>query len=1196
MLRKLASFWAVVFLVSMLVPLSAMPQNFTASINGVVTDPSGAVIPGAEMTLTSISTGWTAKFSTANDGLFLFGNLTRGVYTLNASAKGFRDVVQKQIVVNLNESVRVDVKMELGPAVQTVEVRGTANALNFDNGEVKGAITPETIADLPLIVSGNQRAAASFIILLPGVNTGGGANPFDSRINGGIQGGDEAVLDGVTMQEGVQSQSGMVAMFNDYPITPESVSEVSVLKSNYEPQYGYTSSAVITAVTKSGTNQFHGSGHELLRNKVLNSRSFNTPQTPIDTENDWGATIGGPAKIPGLWGGNRKAYFFFAYGGYTIRGGTVSSILSLPSILERQGDFSDWTDSSGNLIPIYDPKTTRDNPAYNSSLPVGPTNQPYLRDQFMGCNGNTPNVICPNDPRLQNSLANQWIKFLPNPTFAGTQNNYVGLPLNIGFFPAFNRVAYDGRVDEYLGDKDHFSVEIHFHQPTNLPADSLPFQLATSAVQTHGAFVGPTMDRINWDHTFSPTLLNNVNFGYTDYRGKQQCLDQSYAGSLPQIAGVTDHNAPPTISFQDFTSFGCNVVSHNTKPNTSVNDMMTWVRGKHTLKFGVDLRRFQYNERAKSCGSGCFSFDRLNTGLSGIPSGNSFASFLLEQVASANINVYTLDGPAARQHSLGLHIGDTWKVKPKLSLNYGLRWDTSSPSYENFDRLSFFNPNGTNPGAGGRLGSLAFAGTRWGSASFGARYPEKQWLKAFAPRLGFAYTLTPKTVARGGYGMFFTQAYYPSWGGGMRADGFNSSPSVSSSEAGIQAGMVLSQGFPQNFQQPPFIDPSFDNGQAGPLYRPFDANRLSYAQQWNLTIERQFSETLHVNAAYVANKGTRLPSYELPLNVLNPSLLASMGQNLNDTFTASDTSLDGVPIPYPGWVQQMQACAPTVAQALVPYPQYCGSLVGLNENAGNSTYHSFQLQVENRFSHNIYLLGSYTLSKLLTSSDFVTPAAETWSGAAGAISPYERKRNKALSTDNVPQTLSVALLYKLPFGHGQRFLSNNAVLDKLVGGWEATNIFRASGGTPFVIRSSVCNVPSQFGVGCIPGIIPGANPWALGAGKFSSTQPIFNASAFESPSSFNFYYGQGPRVSSLRGPGYHNYDFGLIKDTRLTEKVTLQFRGEFFNIFNWHVFNCVDQCFGSTAFNTDVASPNFGSWTGSVTAPRNIQLGMEILF
>ena len=170
------------------------------------------------------------------------------------------------------------------------------------------------------------------------------------------------------------------------------------------------------------------------------------------------------------------------------------------------------------------------------------------------------------------------------------------------------------------------------------------------------------------------------------------------------------------------------------------------------------------------------------------------------------------------------------------------------------------------------------------------------------------------------------------------------------------------------------------------------------------------------------------------------------------------------------------------------------------------------------------------------------------------------------------------------------------MLDKFVGGWETTNIFRISDGTPFVFRSSLCNVPSQFDVACIPGILHGADPWAGGSRNFVPNGSIFNDAAFEPASSFNFYFGQGSRVSSLRGPGYHNHDFGLMKDTLLTEKVTLQFRSELFNVWNWHVFNCIDFCFGSTAFTTDLASPTFGMWNGAVTAPRNIQLGMSMLF
>jgi hypothetical protein len=454
-------------------------------------------------------------------------------------------------------------------------------------------------------------------------------------------------------------------------------------------------------------------------------------------------------------------------------------------------------------------------------------------------------------------------------------------------------------------------------------------------------------------------------------------------------------------------------------------------------------------------------------------------------------------------------------------------------------------------------------------------------------------------VVRAGYGIFFTQAFYPGWGGGIAQDGFNADMWFSSSDGGMTPAFILSEGFPPipPEQRPPFIDPSFRNGQSL-TYRPFDANRLGYAQQWNLTLERQFTENFYISAAYVGNKGTRLASVTAPLNALDPKYLA-MGAQLYDQFQPGDTELHGVPIPYDGWIEQMTGCAPSVAQALLPYPQYCSELYGLNENAGNSTYHSFQFKAEKRFSQGVWMLGSYTLSKLLTSSDNTQDAVATIGATHGVISPFQRQRNKALAIDDTPQVISLALVYQLPFGKGKRFLDQGGVVDKVLGGWELTSILRASSGIPFFFRSSNCTVPSQFQAACIPAILPGAHPWAQGKGTFDPNRPLFNAAAFEhsDPAGFQFEFGQGPRISNLRGFGFHNQDIGLLKNTRITEKWSIQFRAEFFNVWNWHIFGCTSGgCFGYSAFDTDSASPSFGMWNGLVSAPRNIQLGLKVLF
>ena len=364
--------WTLLFSIALatMLPGLSLTQSFNGSIGGLVTDPSGAVIPGAQLTLKSVRTGAEMKFTADRDGLFRFGNLQQDVYELRATAKGFQEFVQRGITVNVNQAVTVNITLAIGPETQTIEVTTNASPLNFETPEIKQAIPTKAVEDLPLQVAGSPRTAASFVLLLPGVTTGGGGSPFDARVNGGQQLSDEALLDGVSTQQGVSSVAGMVSIFGDQPVVPEEVSEVSVLTSNYEPQYGSTSSSVITMVTKSGTNEFHGEAHEFHRNTVLNARPYGVPDRPQDLENEFGASLGGPVKIPGISSGNRKTFFFFTYDRWVQRGATRRPILSFPTLQERNGDFRDWVDGEGNLIPIFDPATTRPNPGYNPNLPA----------------------------------------------------------------------------------------------------------------------------------------------------------------------------------------------------------------------------------------------------------------------------------------------------------------------------------------------------------------------------------------------------------------------------------------------------------------------------------------------------------------------------------------------------------------------------------------------------------------------------------------------------------------------------------------------------------------------------------------------------------------------------------------------------------------------------------------------------------
>ncbi|MBV9034507.1 MAG: TonB-dependent receptor [Acidobacteriaceae bacterium] len=1149
-------------------------QNANGTINGVITDSSGSAVPSAEITLKAINTAAVSKTSSGPDGLFSFPNLSQGDYELRVSAKGFRDFVQTGITLHLNDNLRVPVELQLGTASQTVEVDANASPLNFESSEVRGTISKQEIQALPLQVAGGQRSSAQFVVLLPGVNTAGNNNSFYARFNGGQQWSDEAILDGVTMQEGLLSQSGLVAIQNDFPISPEAVGEISVLTSNYDVQYGASSAAVIVASTKAGTNEFHGGGYEFHRNSFFNARPFGALVTPRNLENDYGGFLGGPGKLPGLWTKYNKTYVFANYEQYRSVGATNQPVLTVPTAAMRNGDFSEWP------YPIYDPNTTRANPNYNPNQPVNANNLPYLRQQFMGCDGQHPNVICASDPRLASSLAQQWLKYVPQPNRPGVANNYVS-PNGLASSLNANTNQWDVRGDENFGDKDRVFGTYHYRGTQPFTQSAFPAVIDTNNTRIPNY---SNIVRVNYDHIFSPTLVNHMAWGYLDlltavYNSSDCCVKQ-----VPQIAGVFSNKHEPSLNFDNYSSYGGNADFVSTRPTYVINDAVTWVKGKHTLHFGGEYRSLGYPTEQQPNGSGTFNFSNGTTGLQGITSGNAMASFLLGEVGSASAGYYSLLKFNPKAKAYGFFAGDTWKATPQLSVNLGLRWDVFTPSTEANNQTSFFDPVGPNPGAGNRPGRLAFAGTKWGSASYGSNAPEVTDYKNFGPRVGFAYAVTPTTVVRAGYGVFFMQAFYPGWNGGIATDGFNQTVSFNSTLGGIQPAFLLQNGLPQNFQKPPVIDSSYLNGQNAPNYRPQNANHLPYGQQWNFTVEREFGKDIHGTVAYVGNKGTRLLSQISPVNALNPSLL-SLGNQLNDQFTPGQTVLDGVSIPYAGWVEQMKGCPPSVAQALLPYPQYCGNIYGQNENNGNSTYHSLQLGAQKRFSAGLFFMASYTFSKSITNAD----NAQSSQGAVRVISPFEQNRTKSLSLADTPQVFTLSWSYELPFGKGRTFAnSQGTFVNYLVSGWQLNGIFRANSGQPLAIRSNYCNVPSQFAAACIPGTLSGVNPFAQDRSNFNPNLPLLNSAAFQPTGLFNFYYGNGPRVSNLRGFGYTNLDFGITKFFTIKERVVLQIRGEAFNALNLHSFQ--------SNFDINLGSPTFGLWNGTVTAPRNLQLGGKITF
>ena len=1174
--------WRLFVIAVLLVfPASFAPawcQSTSAAISGVVTDPSGAAIVNAEVTLKSINSSLVRKVNTDSEGMFAFPNIQQGVYELEVSAAGFKVLTQRNIVIRQYEQVRLPVSMEVGEVGERVDVSAAVSQLNLETPEVKGTISRTEIEQLPLQVAGGQRSAAQFVTLLPGVTPGGGqTDAGNARFNGGQRNSDEAILDGVTMQEGLLNQSGMIAIQSDFPIAPEAVNEISVLTSNYDVQYGSSAGAVIIASTKSGTNDFHGGAYSYHRNTAFNAAPWGQKRPRIQ-QTDYGFYVGGPIKWRGLWNSKVKTYFFGHMERFRSVGAPTKPVLTLPTAKMRQGDFSEWPD------PIYDPATLRPNPSYNPNIEVGPTNLPFLRDQFMGCDGTQRNVICQNDPRLSNALAQSWFKLLPMPNRPGVVANYEA-PVGLASSLNANTNQYDARGDAYFGQKDHLSGTYHYRGTLPFTQAVLPPVLDTNNTRIPNY---SHIARVNWDHIFSPTLVNNFNVGYLDLPTNLFNSSDCCVSEVPQIKGVYSNEHVPQMRFSDsYSGYGGNGDFFTTRPTWSINNTITWIKGRHQLKFGGEWRSVKYPTATEANGSGTFNFGRGATSVRGIASGNPMASFLLGAVSSASVTYYSLPEWSPTGYSVGLFLGDQWKVNKQLNVTMGVRWDLFVPSMEEQDRTSFFDPYGPNPGAGGRPGRMVFAGDKYGDASFGKRYPEELFKKAFAPRVGIAYTLTEKTVVRAGYGIFFMQNFYPGWNGGVATDGFNFTAIFSSQLGGLEPAFLLQNGIPQTFEKPPFTTTTYLNGLNAPNYRPLDANHLPYAQQWNLTIEQRLGESTYVSGAYVGNKGTRLLSNIAGINAVDPKYL-SLGERLNDQFQPGQTVLNGVPIPYAGWREQMRGCAPSVAQALRPYPQYCNSIFGQNENVGNSTYHAFQLKVERRLSHGLFFLGSYTWSKTLTSADSAQATTNPY-----LFSPYEQGRAKSYSDTDVPHAFAFSLNWDLPFGKGKKW--GNAIpksLNYLIGGWQLSGITRWYSGVPIGFRSSFCSVPGAFSISCVPGTIPGKSVLAQENDSYDPTRPRFNRAAFEDPRQAfanPTYYGQGSRYTNIRNIPYRNQDLSLYKNLGFFEddRLRIQLRFEAFNVFNMHILN---------GWNTDVASPTFGAWTGGTSAPRNLQIGVKITF
>ncbi len=1173
----------VLFLCVLLCPLLGLGQT-TSLISGEVKDSSGAAIAGAKVTLTDTLTNTRNTTVSNGAGLYSFPGLVAGHYTIQVEAQGFSRFEQQGIVLEIEQQARVDVALKPGSVQSTVTVNANASPLQFDSVTQETDISPETEQKLPILVNGAPRNATTFAAVLPGVASNNGTtNESQIRINGGVVEGQEAIVDGVSLQEGALSQGGTIA-FGDFPFSPDMISEVKVLSLNYGPQYGGTASGVISETTQSGTKDFHGSAFEYLRNTDLNATRFGTQAKNPDNEHEFGGNIGGPIKAPWIYSARNKAFFFFNYEQYEQKGGVNPPVLTIPTLKNRAGDFTDQVNGAGQLIPIYDPTTTVANP-----------DGTYSRKQFMGCDGLHPNVICPN--RIS-PIAQAFDNFLPQPTNSNAVANYQ-VPKAVPDAILAGLKQFFIKIDEYAGERDHVAVSIwHSTSPQKFNSE-LP--QALSYDQLFGNPENSWVDRINWDHTISGTTLNHFAFGYLNRNEGLGSLNYKYANQLPQIGGVAGANAPPTILIGGYASYGSiwgdpsQSVTH--RPTYIANNLLTVVKGKHTISLGGEFRYLTVDATQGTNEAGSFTFSQAQTGLIGVTSGNSVASFLLGAVNNANSTYRSVFAYHGRQHAASAFAGDVWKATDHLTLTYGLRWDFWSPGTETDGNNSWTDLSRANPTAGGRPGAIVYGTPRAGAAYAGTHAPENLFYKGFAPRLGFIYAPNNTTTIRAGYSIAFDQLFYTDYSvGASEQTGFNLEPSYSSpGNGGLDPAFYLSQGFPGNPNPVPDLSLGLGNGgtYSAPWRNPGDG-RLPYSQQYDLAIEHAFSHNTSASITYVGTKGTHLYSSLDPANII-PLNYLSLGNHLYDIFKPGQTMLDGVSIPYQGWVQQMQGCIPSVAQALLPYPQFCQSLGSLTETHGYSMYHSLQLAAQRRYSNGLFLLANFTWSKL-----FATPGNQF----GAVIHNYlyglgQRQRYYALSADDLPYVFNFAGTYTLPFGRGQHFLNNSRLLDLAVGGWEVADITHINSGNLESFGAS-CNTPGQFEAGaCFPELVPGQKIKMASQSEINhaiatnSTYSAFNKSAFVGanfpvPYQYEFSIPNGPYFPGARGFAYLDSDFSLHKTFFVTERVGVKVGASFFNVFNQHTLG--------TNFGGGLTGTNFGQWNGGVSNPRNGQVDARISF
>jgi hypothetical protein len=1049
-------------------------QAGRAELFGTIQDPSGLAVPKAKAEAENQAT--MAHYSANSDerGAYHIVGLPAGQYTLSIEQPGFRRYKQSGITLRLGDRTGIDVKLQLGQPSQTIEVTAEAPLLQTASGDVSLNVDEQKIATLPL----DGRNFIPLVTLSPGVALPGGGSLLP-RINGSRPRTSEYLYDGISV---LQPEPGQVAY---YPII-DGMAEFKLNINAYSPEYGRSNGGTVMVIGKSGSNQFHGDVFEFFRNEDLNARNlFAQPgPNPEFRRNQYGATAGGPIQT-------NQTFFFVDWQGTRLRTG-IPRLSVVPTLPQRQGIFTQQ---------IFDPSSTPRTPFVNNTVPM----------------------------TQWDSIGREVLAHYPLPNLTGS-SNYV----QTGTEPE-NQDQADLRVDHYFTEMQRVFLRYTFLHDDDTPVTPLPDGSGslTSGVIGHAV---TRADAIASDYTWtlSPMALNQFRFGYS-----RRDLDQS---SL-QNGGITVPGLPAN-SFGSvlpiFTVAGLQQIGPTTAANsrftTSIMeflDTFTWVHGRHTLKFGTDLRREALDVLNPPNPTGSFSFTTTGTNSPSVAgSGNALASLLLGQV-----NAFTIDIQKKviqpRAHIAEFFIGDDWKVSPRLMINFGTRYTLNFPSTEKNDQGAVFNLN---------TQVLDFVHTA-----------RKLDLGDFGPRFGAAYRFGNSLVVRAGYGlMYFEQS------GITTPFTIPQFPFVQTvgqqSQDNLNAAFLLSQG-PTVQVTPPNPNSGLGQGVFG-----VDSNNGSgYSQQWNFTIQHTLGKDWNLEVGYLGSKNTRLGIPDPNINQL-PAQYLSQGAAL----------LVKQPNPFIGQVPASSSLGgATIAQQLLlrPYPRFT-NIALFRDNVGQSTYDAAYAKLERRLSHGLTITASYTFSKLIDDASSVfsqTIFTGPVLGTTGAADANNRRLEKDLSSGDIPRVFALGWVYNVP-----RLWK--------IAGWQVAGLVRIqAGGTVPVTQATNNNSSLGFAVQR-PNRVSDPNQFA-GRG----TAEFFNTAAFTAAPQFAI--GSSSR-DPVRGPGLQNADLMIGKTFRLNERLNIEFRAEAFNVSNTPPLNDPNGVFGSPAFGSIISAGN----------PRDFELVLKLHF